>query len=221
MHCDYLKHNRKNLNIEVFTMKTFQTKIIVVFGLLLFIMPIIFTPFAVNALESNQPVQNLILNNGIVYRKIKDLEGSLADGPEEDLFSVYMEEGKEYFFRVEFNLAIIGLFNMQINRPGESFGFAGAFDFWTLGDASVEKILNFTTTSDTTGEHTLVVENGGSGSAATYVLNFGPLSGLDWWWYVVIGGGGLVVLIVIIVIFASMKGKKSKKKKSKKKKRKK
>ena len=110
---------------------------------------------------------------------------------------------------------------MQINRPGESFGFKGEGELWSLGDADVEKILNFTATSDTTGEHTLIVENGGTGSAATYVLNFGPLGGLDWWWYVVIGGGGLVVLIVIIVIFASMKGKKSKKKKSKKKKRKK
>ena len=65
MHCDYLKHIRKNLIIGVFTMKISQTKIKVVFGLLLFILPIIFTPFAVNALESNQPVQNLLPNNGV------------------------------------------------------------------------------------------------------------------------------------------------------------
>jgi len=196
-------------------MKIFQTKIIVVFGLLLFIMPIIFTPFTANALESNQPVQNLIPSNGTVYRKIKDLEGSLAAGPEEDPYTVQMEVGKEYFFRVEFNLDITGLFYLQINRPGESFGFKADNEVWFSGDAGIEKILNFTVIADTTGEHTLLVGNGGTGSAATYVLNFGGLGGLDWWWYLVIGGGGLIVLIIIIVIFASMKGKKSKKKKKK------
>ncbi len=200
-------------------MKIFQTKFIVVFGLLLCITPIIiFTPFMANALESNQPVQNLFPNNGTVYSKITDLEGALSDGPDEDTYMVNMEEGKEYSFRVEFNIAITGLFNLQISRPGEVSAFGWDNAFWTSGDAGVEKTLNFTVIADTTGEHALLVENGATGSAATYVLNFSRIGGgLDWWLYVVIGGGGLLVLIIIIVIFASMKGNKSKKKKTKKK----
>ncbi|MCE7745181.1 MAG: hypothetical protein GPJ52_08625 [Candidatus Heimdallarchaeota archaeon] len=200
-------------------MKIFQTKLIVVFGLLLFITPIIFTPFMVNALESNHSAQSLYPNNGTVYSKITDLEGALSDGPDEDTYLVNMEEGKEYSFRVEFNIAITGLFNLQISRPGEVSAFGWDNAFWTSGDAGLEKTLNFTVIADTTGEHALVVENGATGSAATYVLNFSRISGgLDWWWYVVIGGGGLVVLIIIIVIIsASMKGKKSKKKSKKKK----
>ncbi len=202
-------------------MKIFQTKFIVVFGILLCITPIIFTPFMANAIESNQPVQNLFSNNGTVYSKITDLEGALSDGPDEDTYMVNMEEGKEYTFRVEFNIAITGLFNLQISRPGEVSAFGWENAFWTSGDAGVEKTLNFTVLADTTGEHSLLVENGATGSAATYVLNFSRIGGgFDWWWYVVIGAGGLVVLIIIIVVIsASMKGKKKKsKKKSKKKK---
>lgn len=163
-------------------MKIFRTKFIVVFGLFLCITTIILSPFMVNALESNQPVQNLMPSNGTVYRKIKDLEGSLADGPDEDTYLVNMKEGKEYSFRVEFNIAITGLFNLQISRPGEVSAFGWDNAFWTSGDAGVVKILNFTIIADTTGEHALVVENGGTGTAATYVLNFGALGGLDWWW---------------------------------------
>ncbi|MHA1557171.1 MAG: hypothetical protein ACTSPM_09590 [Candidatus Heimdallarchaeota archaeon] len=200
-------------------MRTFQTRIFAVFGLLLFITPIAFTPLMAIAMEGNQPSQDLFLN-ATAYRKINDLEGELTAGPDEGEYLVYMEEGKEYFFRVQFNLDIIGVFYLQINRPGESYGFAADNGIWFSGDASVEKILNFTAISDTTGEHSLLVGNGGTGSAATYVLNFGSLEGLDWWWYAVIGGGGLVALIIIIVIISLLvKGKKKKpKKKSKKKK---
>lgn len=164
-------------------MKIFQTKLIVIFGLLLCITPIIFTPFMANALESNQPVQNLFPNNGTVYSKITDLEGALSDGPDEDTYLVNMEEGKEYSFRVEFNIAITGLFNLQISRPGEVSAFGWENAFWTSGDAGVEKALNFTVLADTTGEHSLLIENGATGSAATYVLNFSRIGGgLDWWW---------------------------------------
>jgi len=199
-------------------MKITRTKFVVFIGILLCASVIIFTPYMANAMESNHPTQSLNPNNGTVYRKITDLEGALSSGPEEDTYLVNMEEGKEYSFRVEFNIAITGLFNLQISRPGEVSAFGWDNAFWTSGDAGVEKTLNFTVIADTTGEHALVVENGGTGTAATYVLNFSRIGGgLDWWWYVVIGGGGLVVLIIIIVIFASMKGKKSKKKKSKRK----
>ncbi len=104
----------------------------------------------------------------------------MTAGPDEGEYLVYMEEGKEYFFRVQFNLDIIGVFYLQINRPGESYGFAMDTGIWFSGDASAEKILNFTAIADSTGEHTLVVGNGGTGSAATYFLNFGSLESLDW-----------------------------------------
>ena len=202
-------------------MKSFQTRIFAIFGLLLFIAPMTFTPLMVIAMDSNQTSHDLF-QNASAYRKITDLEGALTAGPDEVQYLVYMEEGKEYIFTVQFNLDITGLFNLQINRPGEDYGFEMDYGVWSSGDASVEKILNFTAIADTTGEHTLLVENGGTGSAATYVLNFGPTveEGLDWWWYVAIGGGGLVALIIIIVIISLLvKGKKKKpKKKSKKKK---